>query len=240
MRPSLIQMALGGAGLLALFAVILALSQPSFDPGRYEFDIRQNFEGVYRSKPVPGLWVPRMQDPGEFSNYSVYPLVGTGFHGLSSAAERFDGMGVTVSGKLLYNGTLTVIEADDGSIQPITRSVEFPEPSPARELGEVTLRGEIVDIKTYAGYLEPGSGGSVIAPASNAIRGGIPPVLALRTKEGVERAALLLDSNGESIGETALGRIGTPMEVRGKLRETGGLLTLEVRPGTIRRVLPWE
>lgn len=240
MRLNLTRMIVGGLAALAVFAVILALAQPSLDSGRYEFDIRQNFEGVYHAKPVPSLWVPRMQDLGDLSNYSVYPLVGTGFHGLSSRTERFDGVGVTLSGKLLYNGTLTVIEADEASIERIKRVVEFPEPTPARELGETTLRGEILDVKTYAGYLEPGSGSSVIAPSSNAIRGGIPPVLVLRTRDGVERVALLLDPSGASMGDAVLGRIGTPVEVRGKLMGVGGLLALEASPENIRRLLPWE
>lgn len=240
MRPSLSKIVLVCVALVVGCAVLLSLSQPPVSTGRFEFDIRQNFEGIYREKPVPALWVLRRQDPGQFSNYSVYPLVGPGFRGISHLTSRFDGMGVTLSGKLLYNGTLTVIEADEGSIQRISRIIEFPDPTPPRELGEVSLRGEILDLKSYAGYQEPGSGSWMIAPSSNAIRGGIPPVLVLREPGGDDRVALLLNSSGESFGQAALGRVGTPVEVRGKLCGIGGLLTLETKPEAIRRLFPWE
>jgi hypothetical protein len=65
-------------------------------------------------------------------------------------------------------------------------------------------------------------------------------VLVLRDKNGNERVALLLNSDGESVGDAVLGWVGTAVEVRGKLRGIGGLLTLEVKPGSIRRLLPWE
>ena len=240
MRPSLTKIVLVSFGLLVLSAVILSLSQPSVNSGRYEFDVRQSFEGIYREKPVPALWVLRRQDPGPFSNYSVYPLVGPGLRGITQFTHRFDGVGVTLSGKLLYNGTLTVIEADEASIQRISRIVEFPDPTPPRELGEVVLRGQILDLKSYAGYQEPGSGSWMIAPSSNAVRGGIPPVLVLRDPNGGERVALLLNERGESLGQAVLGHVGVPVEVRGKLRGIGGLLTLETRPETIRRLFPWE
>lgn len=240
MRPSFAQIVLVSVALLALAAVVLSLSQPPMDSGRFEFDISQNFEGVFHAQPVPALWVLRRQDSGELSNYSVYPLVGPGFHGLSPYSHRFDGMGVTLSGKLLYNGTLTAIEADEASIQRITRIVEFPTPAPPRELGDVVLRGHILDLKSYAGYQEPGFGSWLIAPSSNAIRGGVPPVLVLRDKNGDERVALLLNSLGESVGDDVLKWVATPVEVRGKLRGIGGLLTLEVNPETIRRLLPWQ
>ncbi|MCC6265867.1 MAG: hypothetical protein IT169_20020 [Bryobacterales bacterium] len=240
MRPSLLQIVLICAAFLVLCAVVLSLSQPAISRGRFEFDIRQDFEGIYREKPIPALWVLRRQDPGAFANYSIYPLVAPGFHGLSQMSRRFDGVPVTLSGKLIYNGTLTSIEVDEASIQRIQRIVEFPEPSPPRELGEAVLRGEILDLKSYAGYQEPGSGSWVIAPASNAIRGGIPPVLVMRDAHGNERAALLLNPNGDSLGQEALGHIGTAIEVRGELGGIGGLLTLKTKPENMRRLLPWE
>lgn len=240
MRPTITQFVVVGIALLAVAAIVLSLSQPKMDSGRFEVDIRQNFEGVYRAQPVPALWVLRRQDPGQLANFSVYPLVGAGFHGLTEFSNRFDGMGVSLRGKLIYNGTFTAIETDEASIDQLTSIVEFPDPAPPRELGDVVLRGEILDLKSYAGYQEPGSGSWLIAPSSNAIRGGIPPVLVLRDKNGNERVALLLNSDGESLGDAVLGRVGTAVEVRGKLRGIGGLLTLEVKPGSIRRLLPWE
>lgn len=239
-RPSLTQIVLVSVAFLALCSIVLSLSQPAIDTGRFEFDIRQSFEGIYREKPVPALWVLRRQDPGQLANYSVYPLVAPGFHGLDQMSHRFNGVGVTLSGKLIYNGTLTVIEVDESTIQRINRIVEFPEPAPPRALGEVALRGEILDVKSYAGYQEPGSGSWLIAPSSNAIRGGIPPVLVVRDSRGNERVALLLNSNGESLGKEALGRIGTAVEARGELVGIGGLLTLKTNPEKIRRLLPWE
>jgi hypothetical protein len=240
MKPTLLQIVLCAFFALLLAGILLPWAQPPVDAGRFEFDIRQAFEGVFRARPIPALWVLRGQDSGRFSNYSVYPLVGAGRRGLSPASARFDGLGVTLNGKLLYNGTFTAIEADETSIQRITRVVEFPEPVPPEELAETVLRGEVLDLKTYAGYQEPNRGSWLIAPASNAIRSGVPPLLVIRNRQGDERVAVLLNQRGDSLGTEALGHVGTAVEVRGKLRSMGGVLFLEVQPGSIRRLLPWE
>jgi hypothetical protein len=240
MKPTLLQIVLGAFFALLLAGIVLPWAQPPVDAGRFEFDIRQPFEGVFRARPIPALWVLRGQDPGRFSNYSVYPLVGPGRQGLSPAAARFDGLGVSLNGKLLYNGTFTAVEADEASIQRLTRVVEFPEPVPPEELGDATLRGEVLDLKTYAGYLEPNHGSWLIAPASNAIQSAVPPLLVIRNRQGDERVAILLNQRGDSLGWEALGQVGTAVEVRGKLQSMGGLLFLEVQPGSFRRLLPWE
>jgi hypothetical protein len=240
MRPSLTQIVVTACLVLLLAGIVLPLAQPPLGGGRFEFDIRQSFEGVFRARPVPALWVLRRQDPGPFSNYSVYPLVGPGMHGLPASASRFDGLAVTVQGKLLYNGVFTVIETEDSAIQRVSRVVEFPEPLPAEDLGSVVLRGEILDLKSYAGYQEPNLGSWLIAPASNAIQGGVPPVLVVRNRDGEERAVLLLNGRGESLGMGVLGHLGTAVEVRGKLASNGGLLMLEAEPGSLRRLYPWD
>lgn len=240
MRPSSVQVALFGLLSLIVLSVIFAFAQPAVHPGRFEFDVRQPLQGLFRAKPVPALWVLRRYESSGLSNYSMYPLVGPGRHGLSNLAQRFDGGVVTLEGKLIYNRRLTVIETEESSIQRVARAVDYPEPLPPIEYGEVTLRGETIDIKSYAGYQEPGFGSLLISPASNAIRGGVPAVLVMKNEDGGERAVLLLNERGESLGDGSLGWVSVPVELQGQLESYGGLPAIKVKSGRRQRLYPWN
>jgi len=104
---------------------------------------------------------------------------------------------------------------------------------PLDALGEVTLRGEIVDYKCYLGAMKPGDGMTHRACATLCIQGGIPPALVVSTRTG-DRYYLLTDEAGGRANEMVLGHVGVPVRVRGELSERGGIEYLAIGPDSIR------
>ena len=228
---------LGGALLLA---GLFALAQPSFQWGRFEYDVKQPFSGVLLLQPYPALAIYRQQDSDRFPRYSIYPLVGPGRHAPSRRLVAWENRPVTLQGKLLCNGPLTVIEIDENTIELLRTQDSFPPVDPPSGSEELSLRGEIVDLKSYAGYADPGRGSMIIGPASNSLRGGIPPVFVIRDDAGIDRAMLMTNSRGIALGDELLGKLGLPMEVKGTLRNWGGIPVLEADASAYHSLWPWQ
>ena len=64
----------------------------------------------------------------------------------------------------------------------------------AVDLGEHTLRGEIVDIKCYLGVMKPAHGKPHRSCAARCISGGIPPVLMVKDRDGDTNYLLLVSA----------------------------------------------
>ena len=103
------------------------------------------------------------------------------------------------------------------------------------DLGTVTLRGEIVDSKCYAGRMRPGVGHGHRACAQLCILGGIPPVLVTVDADGHESQYLLASNRGERVNEAVAPFAAEPVEVRGRLERRGDLQVLHLDPSGIRR-----
>ena len=106
---------------------------------------------------------------------------------------------------------------------------------PAEDLASVTLRGEIVDSKCYAGRMRPGVGHGHRACAQLCILGGIPPVLVTVGVDGHETHYLLASLQGGPVNEAVAPFAAEPVEVRGRLERRGDLQVLHIDPAEIRR-----
>ncbi len=106
---------------------------------------------------------------------------------------------------------------------------------PSEDLGEVTLRGEIVDSKCYAGRMRPGVGHGHRACAQLCILGGIPPVLVTIGADGSETHYVLASTAGGRVNEAVAPFAAEPVDVRGRLERRGDLHVLHIDPAEIRR-----
>jgi len=233
-------------GLLALTAALAALvvsRQAPFDPGSFEFGVARPFTGVVIERPYPALWVgwptPRggATTGGAIGEGSRYDLVATGKHGAAEQVEGLDGERVHLEGTLIRREGRVMIEVVPGSVV-VQGGEEGRESSgPRRDLGEVTVRGEIVDSKCYLGVMKPGRGKPHRSCASLCIRGGIPPVLAVESRDGRRANLLLVDEDGRMVNDRVLDRVAEPVEITGRLyRYGGGVLVLAANPDDYLRL----
>lgn len=219
-------------------AFLLAASQSPFDDATFEFGNVRAFEGVVRLLPHPVLEVATPS-----GSVDHWLLVALGKHGTDDQVAEFEGERVRLRGTLIYRGDppekavgpalTTMVEIVDDSVERLEAGSDDLTPV---SLGRHTLRGEIVDSKCWLGVMKPGFGKAHRACASLCIRGGIPPLLAVREGETVERQLLLLGSNGEAVNESILHAIAEPVEITGEIFVTGAVWMLYADLDTLRRL----
>jgi hypothetical protein len=220
-RRVVILLGLGTVGL----AIALARLQGPFDPGSFEFGSTRTLEGRLFERPYPAL---RLAAPGSAEDAAGATathllLVDPGKHGAQQSVAGLDGARVRVTGTLAARPDLAVLEL-------AAAPERLPAPPAATEgpsapLREVTLRGEIVDSKCFAGVMKPGRDKVHRSCAARCIAGGIPPAFVAAAPGGGVDVYLLVDADGEPMGERILEWVGEPIELSG-LAEPRGDQTL--------------
>jgi len=212
-------------------AVVLALSQRPPAPSVFEFGQSRTLRGVVLERPYPMLVVRRPGRGG--ATTSIYLLAGSGKRGAAPLVAGHGGQTMSFEAVLVYRGLHTMAEvaspADFGAVAP--REL-IPGPTPAVE---VELTGEIVDSKCHLGAMNPGSGATHRACAVRCLRGGLPPILVLRSN-GSDTEIILAGRDGRPIGRRVLGYVGVPVRIKGSLRQLGDWPILEADPWAIGRI----
>ena len=104
------------------------------------------------------------------------------------------------------------------------------------DLGEHTLRGEIVDIKCYLGVMKPAHGKPHRSCAARCISGGIPPALVVKDRDGDTNHLLLVSADGRTVNREVLPLVAEPVEITGRVVRLGDRLVLQANPETYRRL----
>ena len=205
-------------GLLAVsIALVLVLKQMPFANSVFEYGKLRGFEGTIATEPYPALLVERPGMAGQQSKYSRYLLVAPGKHGADALVDGFDGKKVRVQGQLIYREGGTMVEITHGSITLLGTVPANQELT--RDLGVVTVTGEIVDSKCYLGVMNPGQGKVHRDCASRCLSGGVPPIFV--THNGGDQF-LLVDREGHALGHDALREfVAEPITIRGELLQRG-------------------
>jgi len=208
---------------IALAAVLAAAQR---DPGNGVWDLAnaKTLEGVIYSSPCPLIRIA-----GADGKPMTLLLVSQGKIG---AAERVpaEGRAVKVRGHTLEHGRVHLFELDDdaGAIETLPIALPHLEVPLGAGRTAVTLRGEIVDPKCFAGAMKPGDGKTHKGCAVLCIRGGIPPMFV--AADG--REYLLIDEAGRSPTggelERLLPLVGDWVEVRGEAELRGDLRLLKL------------
>ena len=217
-------------GLLAVTAaLVLVVGQMQFPNSAFEYGKLSSFEGIVVTRPFPTLLVTRPGQVGQQDKYSRYLLVAPGKHGADDLVATFDGKQVRLQGQLIYRKGGTMVEITPGSIAVIDTAPVVQE---TRDLGIVTVTGEIVDSKCYLGVMNPGQGKVHRDCAARCLSGGIPPIFI--TTDGNEQF-LLVGLDGLALGRDALREfIGEPITIRGEVVARGDSRLLEIDPRSFR------
>jgi hypothetical protein len=217
-------------GLIAMTAaLVLVVGQMPFANSAFEYGKVRSFEGVVAMRPFPTLLVARPGEIGQLDKYSRYLLVAPGKHGADDLVAGFDGKQVRLLGQLIYRNGGTMVEIAPGSIAVVDTTPRVQETS--RDLGAVTVTGEIVDSKCYLGVMNPGQGKVHRDCAARCLSGGIPPIfVAVDTHE----TFLLIGLDGRALGRDALREfVAEPITIRGELLQQGESRLLRIDARTL-------
>jgi hypothetical protein len=214
------------AGVAWLLAATMRRPAPIEAP-RYD----QRFVGRLETRPYGILWTLENGAP------TATLIVRGGKWGVPREAARLDGQIVEVSGSLWVRQGHRVIELG-GPIKP----ARLPPDEAARlvvpeeRLGEVTLKGEIVDSKCHVGRMRPGDGRPHRGCAQLCLAGGVPPVLVTHGPDGAEGFYLLVDDKGEAAGAKVLPFAAEPIRCKGQLAKRANLTILGIDASTFERL----
>ncbi len=223
--------------LAALVATAATFDQGPFADSVFEFGIEREFEGALVETPFPVLRIDRSKLPAGAPDVPDYLLVSAGKHGAQQEVQGYAGQRVRLRGSLIYGSAGAMIEVVSGSITGLGSATGNSGNPGGDPLGEMTLRGEIVDSKCFLGVMKPGQGKTHRSCASLCIRGGIPPALVVRGQPvGGARLLLLVDSEGRALNDRVLGWVAQPIELTGQARRYGDLVVLATDPATFRSV----
>ncbi len=222
----------GLVGVLTCFAAgaALALALSQSDPGDAHVDGPAEIHTGYLSvDPYPLLHLPP-DDAHPLGR--TLPMAGIGKIGIPAEAEALAGQWVDARGVLRTRGAHQLFETRGRD--PIVVAAEggaVPgnfDPVAVEDLGEVTVRGEIVDPKCFLGAMRPGCGKMHMACANRCLLGGVPPMLASFGAEDAFEMFLLTDEDGNDITEQVLDWTSLPVSVTGALERRGDLFVLKV------------
>ena len=199
----------------------------------FEYGKVRNFEGMVETRPYPVLLVARPGEGGHEEKYSRYLLVAPGKHGADDLVADFNGKHVRLQGQLIYREGGTMVEIEPGSISPLDTAPRNQ--ATARDLGPVTVSGEIVDSKCYLGVMNPGQGKVHRDCAARCLSGGIPPIFV--SLDG-KNQFLLVGPDGNALGRDALREfIAEPITIRGELLQRGDSRLLRIDAAVLRHTL---
>ena len=215
--------------------------QNEFRPATFEFGEYCTYEGIIMEQPYPRLLVKRPGDTGALASYSQYYLATFGKHGAAEAVAGLDAHNVKFDGSLIYADNQTMIELADAPVEDLgaalnRKQLEEARKLPIEELGEFTLKGEIVDSKCYFGVMNPGHLKVHKACAINCILGGVPPVFLTKDKQGNIAYYLLEDEQGNALNKRILDKIAEPLEIKGTVLKQGDLLVIRANPDTYKNL----
>lgn len=215
---------------LTLWALVMvaAIFLRSFRPagsGVWDTANLRSWAGVVRFAPYPALVVENDEGVTE-----EWMLVETGKIAADQRAAFFEGKYTIVRGFALQRDGRQMIEimpGHEGILAPVEG--EIPAEPVAESLGQVELRGEILDMKCYLGAMLPGDGWAHQTCARLCIDGGIPPMLVSHAADGSAEYSVLTTAQGERANEQVREHVGIPVVVAGELIQRGGTRILRMQ-----------
>jgi hypothetical protein len=207
--------------LLACSAAILIAARQR-DPGDGQWNVahEKEFVGRLAMRPYPML---------QSADGLTLLLVGVGKVGAGDSVDGLDGRIIRVRGTTLQRSNLHLLEVD-GELEP--REAASSIPAESVNASPVTLQGEIIDPKCFAGAMKPGDGKTHKACAALCLRGGIPPAFCVQTADGGNVIYLLLAVDGGAVTgshlERLIAHVGEQVELAGVAVTRGDLKFLRL------------
>lgn len=215
---------------IALFGFFMPRLHDQFNAGKFGGG---ELQGFLVGEPVPHLLVPRKGKVESGSKFSRYLLSANNKAGVSAKVTDHVGKWVKIKGLMVHRNNLTLMTT--GKAEPIAAPPNAPAaPEPGVELGEFSLKGEILDGKCYPGVMKPGQGKTHRACAIRCISGGVPAVFLSHNDQGDPLYFLLADSAGKAVNKQVLDMVADPIEITGQVTQYGDFFLLKADPSTYK------
>ena len=225
-------------GFIFLFS--FTLSQKKIANSAYRFNEVAEYTGVVSNIPFPHILFTKGKDIFGNPIHEVLPLVNAWKFGADSLIATWDktnenGM-VTIQGTIIIRDSVKAMELtrkENSFLAPKSQSINI---KPVIEkIGEVTIKGEIIDPKCYLGAMNPGEGKPHRSCAIRCISGGIMPMI-IYTENNQKKYAVLLGLNGEKINNQVLDFVAEPIEITGVLYKYENWNYVYINPNFIKRL----
>lgn len=225
-------------GFIFLFS--FTLSQKKIANSAYRFNEVAEYTGVVSNIPFPHILFTKGKDIFGNPIHEVLPLVNAWKFGADSLIATWDktnknGM-VTIQGTIIIRDSVKAMELTRKAhsfLAPKSQSINI---KPVIEkIGEVTIKGEIIDPKCYLGAMNPGEGKPHRSCAIRCISGGIMPMITY-TENNQKKYAVLLGENGEKINNQVLDFVAEPIEITGVLYKYENWNYVYINPNFIKRL----
>jgi hypothetical protein len=212
--------------VVLIIGYLIAASQQKFSTANFEFGMLTQVKGIYFSRPVPCIKIISSKDLFGNASYITAPLVGFGKAGAAGVMNELqkekgadlNNKEITIKGTLLYNdGKLLVqVDGNDKPLISIGQTADQSLTPVLKELGNIKVRGEVIDPKCFFGVMKPGYGKVHKDCAIRCISGGIPPVLKVQDENGKANFYLIAGANGEKMNEAVKDFVAEPVEIEAR------------------------
>ena len=216
-------------------AVLFVMNQEKYIESEYEYGVLQERSGYLVQDPVWGLRI------AEEGTIKTIPIVGFGKMGpgptLSKMMEKHqlsEGTMVTLRGMLTHYQGKYLMELTEGENSLVSVGERVMLDREIRNVGNLTLAGEIVDPKCFFGVMNPAFKGVHRSCAIRCISGGMPPLLAIRENGVFVDYFFLHDTNMKSIASELLPFVGIPVEVSGQVGVYDDWKSITIDPEEIK------
>ncbi|MEM9225288.1 MAG: hypothetical protein AAGA24_02160 [Pseudomonadota bacterium] len=217
---------LAGAGLLAA-------GQNAPGNGSWNMGEIKEWRGYATAEPYGTL---RLGGPDDAPDFALLGCQGK--CGVSARIGALEGVPVVVKGSLIQRGPYKMIAVVDGMdwirADEDTPAVNMPFPA-LETLGEVSLKGEILDSKCWFGAMAPNAGKVHKSCAALCIRGGIPPAFYVKDRRD-QKALMIMTDGGLAHRHDILPYVADPVVLTGKLQRMGALLFLDAPVSALTRL----
>lgn len=217
--------------LIAVIMVVLSIILPAihnqYSTGSYT-GFRE-YEGLLMEQPVPHLMIPRQGQTTADNAYSRYVLAGTRKTSVDPKILEFAGNWVKLRALPVFRDGMTLLAVSAKATPeiidpPSNQSLTAPE---GKNLGQYSLKGEIVDTKCNLGVMKPGQLKVHRDCAIRCISGGVPPSLRVVDASGNIEYFLLVDSDNKAVNSSILDIVADPVTVTGEVVQYGDLFVLK-------------
>ncbi len=232
--------------LFVVSGILLGLFQKKFSTGNFEFGTLTAVKGIYFNQPVPLIKIINGRDIFGNPSYVTVPLLGfgkMGAEGVIAGLEKEQNISlnqkeITLKGTLLYNDGKLLLQVDSND-HPLTAvgNIATADMLPQKkQLGKMTIKGEIVDPKCYFGVMKPGQGKPHKDCAIRCILGGIPPVMRVVDSKGVANYYLVVGPNGEKMNEAVQHYVGEPVALEADAVQYGDWIILYTGTSAVKSI----